>query len=39
LVAFRPRHTADGAELFRIVVPLVDQVRLVEDLLSLPAHY
>jgi len=30
-----PATPTDGTELFRIVVPLVDQVRLVEDLLRL----
>jgi hypothetical protein len=28
-----PATPADGTELFGIVIPLVDQVRLVEDLL------
>jgi len=30
-----PANQPNGTELFRIVVPLVDQVRLVEDLLRL----
>jgi hypothetical protein len=31
----RPRGPTDGAKLFRIIIPLVDDVRLIEYILRL----